>query len=248
MHYLFFSVFNPRVTKKLEWIFIVGVGHTGSSILCRKFANVRECYSCQHETEMFLGSRFRVYLFKLVLSGIAIKYNKSFVIEKTPLHWRCSDVIFDNFPNAQIIVTYRDPLETSASQIARFDNGHVMIDVMSEFVALQFQMLSWKIRNINYSVLGINEHNCFLDKFMSINNLSAIEQSEPFTPNILESLLFKLGFEYYVTPHEKERFNQIKTVDFKPVRRRIGSKHLTLGRSLLEFENSIKKFVKNWTQ
>ena len=245
-HNIFWSLFNFKSIRTIKWVFVFGVGHTGSSILCRKFAFFDEFYSCQFETGMMLGSKLRAQIYRLILAGIATRNNKKFVLEKTPMHWRTVDKIRNIFPDAEFIVTQRSLLDTAISQAQRFDNNSVVIDVISEFYALRFEQLLWKINGIDFSVVDLEDQENFLNNFCNKYNLTKNLNINPLKMNFLEKTLAKFGIGYFRTNHERERLEQVSSSNFIKKKRSIDVNYYNLVQELERIDDEIDRHLSEW--
>lgn len=109
------------MSKLNEPIFIVGCGHSGTSILFRILSNHKNIYGIYYpdttlETNIFIKNQANYNVFKK-WENETIKNNKQRFIEKTPRHVYFIDEILKFYPNAKIIVCVRNGFDNILSLI-----------------------------------------------------------------------------------------------------------------------------------
>lgn len=103
------------IGKKLRPVFIVGCGHSGTSIMLSLLDNHSKVYAVKMETKIFF--RDKVYSISNILKWYkeAKRLNKSIIVEKTPSHIHRIDNIFSTVKNARIILMLRDGRDVACS-------------------------------------------------------------------------------------------------------------------------------------
>ena len=107
-------------------IFIVGCGHSGTSLLKKLLGNHSNIYDIKEESGIFfhplgLDKETRAKIYKL-WSYICKKEGKIRWVEKTPRHVFHLNTIFDDFPNAKVIIITRHGNAVSSSIEKRVGN------------------------------------------------------------------------------------------------------------------------------
>jgi len=126
----FNSFFVKPIEANIRSCFVVGCGHSGTTLLAAKLGNSKQCYLISRETNTFMPSR-GLYSSKLIAQEwiyAAETLGKSLVIEKTPKHIHCISRIRRILPDCKIIVTLRNPLDNCASLYMRFGNLKFAVD------------------------------------------------------------------------------------------------------------------------
>lgn len=98
--------------------FIVGCGHSGTSLVANMFAAHPGVYVPLRETRAFLEEEKLAESWNALLGELA-ESGKSFFVEKTPKHIRCLDRIRTTIPDSKFIVMVRDGRDVAASFIRR---------------------------------------------------------------------------------------------------------------------------------
>lgn len=103
------------IGKKLRPVFIVGCGHSGTSIMLSLLDNHSKVYAFKRETKIFFKDK--VYSTSQILKWYkeAQRLNKSIIVEKTPSHIHRIDNIFSTVKNARIILMLRDGRDVACS-------------------------------------------------------------------------------------------------------------------------------------
>ncbi|WP_099240146.1 sulfotransferase family protein [Synechococcus sp. BDU 130192] len=97
-----------------EPVFIVGCGHSGTSIMLAILGSHSQLYSVPYESRVFhtlsegLASKLDVYRLSSKWKEACLKSGKNKWIEKTPVHLFQLERIFDFFPKAKVIIMVRD--------------------------------------------------------------------------------------------------------------------------------------------
>lgn len=98
-------------------VFVVGCGHTGTTLLAAKLGNHSRVHTIERETSAFIPEQglpkaheqSREWVAQAEAAG------KTHLVEKTPKHVHCTQRIRRVFPRARFIVITRNPLDTVAS-------------------------------------------------------------------------------------------------------------------------------------
>lgn len=98
-------------------VFVVGCGHTGTTLLSAKLGNHSQIHVVENETSAFIPEHGLVAAHReasLWLQAMEAQQRKV-LVEKTPKHVHCVARIRRIFPQAKFIVMTRNPLDTVAS-------------------------------------------------------------------------------------------------------------------------------------
>lgn len=113
----YLGVDKSRLQKLFSPIFVVGSGHSGTSIMLKILSNHSHIYAIEGESDCFIWlgliSKLRRFMSwnKLTLKTGAERW-----AEKTPKHlWYLKD-IFNYYPDAKVIVMLRDGRDVALSQ------------------------------------------------------------------------------------------------------------------------------------
>lgn len=107
-----------RITKAP--VFIVGCGHSGTTMLRHLMGLHGHLYAPPYESRIFFHSSAKIRLAAAVWSFAAIAAGKTRWVEKTPSHIYCMDRIFKLYPDARIILLIRDGRDTAVSLYKRY--------------------------------------------------------------------------------------------------------------------------------
>jgi hypothetical protein len=105
--------------QKQEPFFIVGCGHSGTTLLLRILSEHQEVYGVDFESDAFNTGVTRFELFKK-WEQKRKEMGKSHWAEKTPRHIIYLDKLFDLFPKAKVIMMQRDGRDVAISMKKRF--------------------------------------------------------------------------------------------------------------------------------
>jgi hypothetical protein len=113
-------ILRRNLVRNSNPIFIIGLGHSGTSILHRLIGYHPSIFFIAEETAWFChnfncNNKNSVLALLKTLSFFHSKY----FLEKTPSHLFSYNKIVDIFPNAKFILITRDPRDIYASFIAR---------------------------------------------------------------------------------------------------------------------------------
>lgn len=110
------------IKSDIRFCFVVGCGHTGTTLLTSVIAKSDMCMTIGRET-----SRFSPSLSLATSKAVAEEWiyfskflQKKMVVEKTPKHVHCLHRIKKILPDSKVIVITRNPLDTCASLFERF--------------------------------------------------------------------------------------------------------------------------------
>lgn len=108
--------------ERFKTIFVVGCGHSGTSLVSAKIGGLPEAFLIGHESGIFLPKHSleasREALSQMIY--FAKFNNRSVLIEKTPKHVHCIRRILKVKPDALILGVVRNPLDNCASLYKRF--------------------------------------------------------------------------------------------------------------------------------
>lgn len=107
----------PAIETSKTVVFIVGCGHTGTTLLSAKLGNHSQVHVVETETSAFIPERGLVAAHREATSWLraAEERGRMVLVEKTPKHVHCIERIRSVFPQAQFVVLTRNPLDTVAS-------------------------------------------------------------------------------------------------------------------------------------
>ena len=101
-------------------IFLVGCGHSGTSILQRLLGEHSGIYGVPYESRIFEYENFKKWLTMRIWNRETVVRAKHRWVEKTPMHVRLIDRIFSSFPEARVLLVIRDGRDVSVSFRKRF--------------------------------------------------------------------------------------------------------------------------------
>ncbi len=98
-------------------VFVVGCGHTGTTLLAAKLGNHSRVYTIERETSAFIPEQGLPKAHAQAREWVAAAEaaGKTHLVEKTPKHVHCVARIRRVFPQARFVVITRNPLDTVAS-------------------------------------------------------------------------------------------------------------------------------------
>jgi len=114
--------------RHIKRVFVVGCGHSGTSILIRLLGSHPDIYAIPEETSLFMHDRSKKELKRQLKSfdDEALGLGNKLWVEKTPKHVRKISTIVSVSPGAIIIGITRDPRDVACSIKARgftFEEG-----------------------------------------------------------------------------------------------------------------------------
>jgi len=140
-----------------EPVFIVGCGHSGTTVMVRILSEAKQVYCVDYESNVFRNNWIDYKSIKKFINTQR-KQNKKLFVEKTPSHVRQLDKIFTTFPQAKVIVLVRDGRDVALSLEKRTEN-------------LQESISRW-----------ISDNECWVNEFTDDKRLIHIKL-EDFTQN-----------------------------------------------------------------
>jgi hypothetical protein len=120
----------PIGLRRYRWVFVVGCGHSGTTLVAVMLGMHSRIYLIPDETSVFIkgkGLRDTKRRLRQALQQCN-KARVSHVCEKTPKHVRHADAILRAFPAAKIIVIVRDPRDVCCSLKRRMGSLRVGIE------------------------------------------------------------------------------------------------------------------------
>ena len=108
-------------------IFIVGCGHSGTTLMLRILANHRDLYGVDYESKAFQGNYAKISKI-LEWRKITRKNGKTRWVEKTPKHIQYIGRIFSIFPKAKVIIMQRDGRDVIVSIRKRFGSSELGVN------------------------------------------------------------------------------------------------------------------------
>ena len=101
-------------------IFILGCGHSGTSVLLRLLGTHSRIYGIPYESRVFMHSDFKRKLASLIWTRDTIAQAKNRWVEKTPAHVRFVETIFSEYPEAKVLLVIRDGRDVTVSLRKRY--------------------------------------------------------------------------------------------------------------------------------
>lgn len=130
------------VKTELDMCFVVGCGHSGTTLLASKLGQHPSILTIGRETGLFFPNRPLLWT-----KGACIEWlyfakadDKAVVVEKTPKHVHCLGRIRKLLPESKLILMSRGPLDCIASLYARFGDLSVCMD---RWVVDNGELLRW---------------------------------------------------------------------------------------------------------
>ncbi|MBL4663620.1 MAG: sulfotransferase [Flavobacteriaceae bacterium] len=96
-------------------VFILGCGHSGTSILLSILDNHESIYAIQNETSLFYESKVNILAAVFSWHKKGKTLGKSYIVEKTPMHIYKINEILTLFPNARVLLMLRDGRDVACS-------------------------------------------------------------------------------------------------------------------------------------
>lgn len=116
------------IRKTLRPVFIVGCGHSGTSIMLSLFDNHSDVYAIKYESKVFFKKDDQIIGTFLKWHQKSKSLNKKIIIEKTPTHIHKLDKMLTLFPKAKVILMLRDGRDVACSIRERSGNFHKGIE------------------------------------------------------------------------------------------------------------------------
>jgi hypothetical protein len=116
--------YKHRIKRLHRPVFIVGCGHSGTSIILRVIGAHSGFHAIEDESNIFYKSNKERLVTILDWVKILIKKNKRRIVEKTPAHIYCIEEIFKIFDDAKIICMLRDGRDVACSHKQRISFEH----------------------------------------------------------------------------------------------------------------------------
>lgn len=120
-----------RVPKiKSNFVFIVGCGHSGTTLLATILSRHSDFFTIGYESEIFYP-HYSLKCSREILKSwdkLASQHSKKFILEKTPKHVLCVSKILKINPDSKIIFVIRNGLDNILSLKKRFNNINFAID------------------------------------------------------------------------------------------------------------------------
>ena len=126
------SKLKGPVKSKVQTCFVVGCGHSGTTLVSAKLGNHSKVYTIGRETGIFGYKKSKSivkirYTLKEWLIAVEAK-QKTVLLEKTPKHIHRINRIKKTLPNSKFIITIRNPLDNIASLYKRYGDLNIAIN------------------------------------------------------------------------------------------------------------------------
>ena len=122
-------------------IFLVGCGHSGTSVLLRLLAAHSRIYGVPYESRVFTHPDLKLWLSEKIWNRNTIANRKHRWMEKTPKHVRMLERIFAKYPEARVLFAVRDGRDVAVSIRKRFGDFETGLQ---RWVDDNRQGLAWK--------------------------------------------------------------------------------------------------------
>lgn len=103
-------------------VFIVGCGHSGTSVLLKILATHPHLHAIPFESRAFLKSPWKIRMARLVWYKNTVAAGKHRWVEKTPAHIHAIGRILEVYPDARILLIVRDGRDVAVSLRKRTGN------------------------------------------------------------------------------------------------------------------------------
>lgn len=108
-------------------LFIIGCGHSGTTILNKIISNHKDVYGFNYESYLFFKNNKETIQILNTFEAERIKCNKKYVCEKTPTHVYKINQMYEYVTNPKIIVITRDGRDVIASLKKRYGDFNVSL-------------------------------------------------------------------------------------------------------------------------
>lgn len=147
----------------LSSAFVVGCGHSGTTLLAAKLGRLAGCFVPGWETSIFLPDHGLAWS-KAAFGALRKSAEASghhLILEKTPKHVHCASRILRLLPEARFLVMTRNPLDTCASLFERFGD-------------LDYAIERWNLDNT--AAAALIRRNCALQiRYESLTTTPSVE-------------------------------------------------------------------------
>ena len=109
---------DSKLALKKEPVFIVGCGHSGTTLLLTMIGKHSSIHSVPYESNIFLPQHDFNEL-KEFFYEVEKEAGEKTILEKTPRHVQCLSRLFKIFPNAKVIAMIRDGRDVVSSMKKR---------------------------------------------------------------------------------------------------------------------------------
>ena len=118
------------VRSEVSACFVVGCGHSGTTLVASKLGQHPEVKTIARETQAFYPNTSLLFAKGMVSEWTfdAVAAGKTLVVEKTPKHVHCIQRIRQLVPGARFILLSRTPLDAVASLFLRFNVFDVALE------------------------------------------------------------------------------------------------------------------------
>ncbi len=107
--------FSKPIKLKTKFIFIVGCGHSGTTLVATLIGRSNEMLLLPEETGVFKRPIFTAREIVKQWDIITRYFNKKYCVEKTPKHIRMIEKIFKVIPESRVVIMTRNPVDNIAS-------------------------------------------------------------------------------------------------------------------------------------
>jgi len=119
--YLFYK-YVKKTRIESPPIFIVGCGHSGTTLLLKILGSHRNIHAINFESSIAFKPPKKQKRFVHLFNRMAVAAGKNKWVEKTPRHIHAIDILLQLFPDAHILIVMRDGRDVACSIKARLND------------------------------------------------------------------------------------------------------------------------------
>lgn len=172
-------VFRKNSISKERFIFIVGCGHSGTSIMHRLLGYHPAVFDVPNETAWFHNG-LKLSDKRELLSILTLKrlFYFDFVLEKTPFHLRYIRNILEVLPESRFVVMIRDPRDVICSLMARGKTFDLSLKLWKDSAEITTRLSSMcNVKIVKLEDLVANPNECLKDllRFCGLEEFPLLE-------------------------------------------------------------------------
>jgi hypothetical protein len=119
------------INNEIDYAFIIGCGNSGTTLLNARLGMNSSIFNIPEETSWFIPKTLSlksIFNQILIKNKIAVKNNKKVLLEKTPKHVHCMQLINLMIRKKKFIFIIRNPFSTISSLKKRFNSFDIALD------------------------------------------------------------------------------------------------------------------------